>query len=119
MAEPKAIGLSAPAERALDGKFAPGNKAAVGHRHPLARRASQIKALVLATVSDDDIVAVVRKLVELARGGDLYACRELLDRLIGRPTTALVMAEDDATSPIGMVKFVVCHSREEAEAEGG
>ena len=42
--------------------------------------------MLLAEVSDGDYRAVVKKLVALAKKGDLAAIRELLDRLLGKPT---------------------------------
>jgi hypothetical protein len=48
--------------------------------------------MLLAAVSDDDLRAVVSTLVEMAKAGDLAAIRELLDRVLGKPTAALDVA---------------------------
>ncbi len=40
---------------------------------------------MLEAVGDDDLRAIVAKLVELAKGGDLAAIREVLNRAVGRP----------------------------------
>ena len=45
---------------------------------------------------EDDLRQVVTKLVELAKGGDLAAIRELLDRTMGKPVVAVAMAADVA-----------------------
>jgi hypothetical protein len=39
--------------------------------------------MLLECVSDEDFRAVIAKLVELAKGGDLSAIKELFDRVIG------------------------------------
>jgi hypothetical protein len=39
---------------------------------------------LLDSVSDEDFCAVVARLVEQAKSGDLHATKELLDRLLGR-----------------------------------
>jgi hypothetical protein len=40
-------------------------------------------------VTDDDLCAVIDKLVEMAKEGNLAAIRELLDRTLGRPLAAV------------------------------
>ena len=42
--------------------------------------------MILDAVSDDDLKAVVGKLVDQAKAGDAAAIRELLTRLVGKPT---------------------------------
>ena len=68
------------------GRFAPGNTASRGNPH--ARRVAKLRSILLEAVTDDDFRAVARKLIELARSGDLKAIKELLDRTLGRPTEA-------------------------------
>jgi len=68
-----------------DGKFLPGNK--LGKGNPLAGRAAQIRARLLARVSDDDVDCIMDQLIAKAKGGDLLNIRELLDRVIGRTST--------------------------------
>ena len=43
---------------------------------------------MLAAVSDKEMKAVVKKLVELAKSGNVPAAREVLDRCLGRPVEA-------------------------------
>jgi hypothetical protein len=45
--------------------------------------------MLLESVTPEDVRAVVAKLVDLAKSGDLAAVRELLDRLFGKPTTPI------------------------------
>ncbi len=43
---------------------------------------------MLAAVSDAEMKAIVAKLVELAKGGNVPAAKEVLDRCLGRPVEA-------------------------------
>ena len=45
-----------------------------------------VSAMILDAVSDDDLKAVVGKLVDQAKAGDAAAIRELLMPLVGKPT---------------------------------
>ena len=69
-----------------DGRFQKGNK--LGKGNPLAGRAAKIRALLLSSVSDDDIATIAAALIAKARGGDLLFIRELLDRIVGRTSTS-------------------------------
>ena len=64
------------------GRFALGNPGGPGN--PLAKRVAHARATIHETVSDDDLRDVIRALVELAKGGDLAAIREVFDRLCGK-----------------------------------
>lgn len=84
--------------RGPGGRFAPGNPGGPGNPH--AKRTAELRAAALAAVSDDDLRAVVAKLLELAKGGDLAAIRELLDRLLGKAAALIEIqgaVELDAT----------------------
>jgi hypothetical protein len=50
---------------------------------------ARLRTLLLETVSDDDLQAVLRKLVEQARAGNLAAARLLIAHVIGRPAEAV------------------------------
>ena len=65
------------------GQFTIGNHAAQGN--PLARRIGQLRSALVGAVTVEDMVAIARKLVEQARGGDVLAMRLLLERTIGKP----------------------------------
>lgn len=71
--------------RSKGGQFAKGNRAASGNPH--AQRAAKLRSAVLASVNSSDIKAVIRKLVEMAKGGDVQAMKLLLDRACGKLTT--------------------------------
>ena len=81
--------------RGADGRFARGNCGGPGNPH--AQRTARLRAMLLDSVSDDDFTTVVGKLVAMAKGGDLAAIRELLDRMMGKPkaTIELEQAEMD------------------------
>ncbi len=70
-------------ERDRSGRFAPGNK--VGRGNPMAARVAKLRCAMLEAVSDDDMTAIIRKLVELAREGDVQAAKEVLMRTLGKP----------------------------------
>jgi hypothetical protein len=55
--------------RDAGGRFAAGNYGGPGNRH--ARPTAAIRALLLDTVTDEDLRAIITKLVEMAKGGDL------------------------------------------------
>jgi hypothetical protein len=68
------------------GRFAAGNKGGPGN--PFARKVGQLRSALLETVTEDDMRAIAAKLVAMARGGNLPAIRELIERTLGRPVEA-------------------------------
>ena len=72
-----------PDKRNSNGTFAKGNKGGTGN--PYARKVAAIRTKMMEAVSDEDIEAIILKLVEDAKNGDPVARKELLDRLIGKP----------------------------------
>lgn len=82
-----------------DGRFLPGNKAGQGNPH--AARVRQLRSLLLDAVTDDDFRAVVAKLVQAAKVGDLPSIKELLDRLLGKPPSAVEVTGADG-EPLGV-----------------
>ncbi len=72
--------------RDSEGKFLPGNKIAKGN--PLAKRVQKLRSALLQAVTPKDIRAVTQVLLRQAKAGDLAACRELLDRVLGKPLEA-------------------------------
>ena len=76
------------------GQFLPGNQAAVGHGNPHADQVSAWRRTLAETVTEDDLRAVIGKLVEKARAGERWAVRELLDRCLGKAIQPVAAAID-------------------------
>ena len=70
------------------GRFASGNRCAVGRGNPEAARVHAIRKRLLSSVKLRDIERVVKKLVRMAKGGNLHAMELLFDRLLGKPVEA-------------------------------
>jgi hypothetical protein len=75
------------------GRFAPGNKGGPGNPH--ARKVAQLRSALLETVTEDDMRAIGAKLIAMARGGNLPAIKELIERTLGRPIEADLIARLD------------------------
>ena len=73
-------------DRGPAGRFTAGNAGGPGNPH--AKRIAKLRSLLVEAVNDDDLRAIISKLVEQAKAGDDAARRELLDRLLGRPHQA-------------------------------
>ena len=85
MAPPFANGGNGETARDSRGRFRSGNRAAAGRGNPHADQVQAWRSALVATVSEADLRAVIRKLVELARAGERWAVCELLDRCLGKP----------------------------------
>ena len=72
--------------REATGRFAKGNAGGPGNPH--ARKVGQLRSAMLRTVSGKDMQPIVKKLVEEAKGGDVRAAKEVMDRCLGRPVEA-------------------------------
>ena len=68
--------------KAANGKFIKGNKFGKGQKK--GNNVKSVSMLIKALVTDDDVVAIVKVLVDKAKGGDLKAITELFDRLVGK-----------------------------------
>jgi hypothetical protein len=73
--------------RQPNGRFAPGN--AGGPGNPFARRVATLRSALLEAITPEDVTEIVRKLVEMAKAGDIAAAREVLTRVIGKPADAV------------------------------
>src|SRR5262249_8563515 len=65
------------------GRFTRGNKGGPGN--PFNRRVAALRQLLLERVSDDDLAAIVDRLVQQAKEGDLAAAQLLLSDTVGKP----------------------------------
>lgn len=89
-------------KRDSNGRFAPGNKFARGN--PLARHAQKLRVAMMASVDEDDVIAIMNALVEAAKKGNITAAREVLDRTLGKPMEADILekiAELERLIPTG------------------
>src|SRR5262245_35289336 len=85
--------LTPATDRDAKGRFAAGNKA--GRGNPLNRHAHRLRYALLSAVKREDIREVAAALLDKAKGGDVAAIKELLDRVMGRPTQALALSGPD------------------------
>jgi hypothetical protein len=72
--------------RDVQGKFTPGN--AGGPGNPFARRVAHLRSVMVQAISDEDIAAIIVKLMEQARAGDAASAKVLFQYVIGKPTVA-------------------------------
>src|SRR4051794_4411025 len=73
-------------ERTPDGRFAEGNSGGPGNPH--ARHCARMLALLRTSISDDEMVAIIRMLVEKARAGDVSAAKLIMSYKLGKPGPA-------------------------------
>lgn len=66
------------------GRFTPGNSGGPGNPH--AAQVAKLRAALLEAVTPQDLRAVVAALVKAAKGGSVPAARELMERILGKPT---------------------------------
>ena len=88
--------------RDATGRFAAGNRIAKGN--PGAAKMAKLRAKLLECVSEEDFAAVVKAVVDAARAGESWACKEFFDRLLGRPLQAadvFVTTDTTATGSFG------------------
>lgn len=74
------------------GRFLPGNKAAVGRKRKYAD-IDKLRKAIMAAVNEEDIIAITRKLIMMARKGDIRAADLLFNRVLGRVPVNILMNE--------------------------
>ena len=80
-------------KRGKNGRFLPGHGGGPGNPH--AQRVHRLRAALLSAVTPEDVKEIVYKLVSMAKQGDIAAIKELLDRTIGKPVTAVEVTGAD------------------------
>jgi hypothetical protein len=85
------------------GRFAAGNSGGPGN--PFARQAAQLRAALYEAVTADDIREIARALITQAKAGERWAIRELLDRIVGRPTVAVDVEVAEAVRKHGEIRI--------------
>ena len=87
---PSTTGSNGRRDRDSCGRFAKGNRAAVGH--PLAAPVAKLRAELVKSVRPSDIRAIARRLVKDAKGGDYNAVRLVLSYALGPPVPSDLLA---------------------------
>jgi hypothetical protein len=82
--------------RQLDGRFAAGNKISKGNLGNL--RMKELRRCVLEAATPEDGQAVIRKLSELGKDGDVQAARCYLEFVVGKPVAQLEVSGPDGAS---------------------
>jgi hypothetical protein len=80
------------------GRFGPGN--AGGPGNPYTAQVGRLRAALMEAVTEDDLRAVVKALVERAKAGDVAAARLLLERVLGRPLEADILERIEALEEV-------------------
>jgi hypothetical protein len=75
--------------RDAQGRFLPGNPGGPGN--PFARRSAHLRRAFLEAVSDADLQAIARTLVERAKGGDLAAIKVVCLWVLGKPADPIAV----------------------------
>ncbi|MFC2081923.1 hypothetical protein ACFLSF_02290 [Candidatus Bipolaricaulota bacterium] len=88
---PKPNGSNGRDER---GRFTKGNPGGPGN--PYAAQVGRLRSSLLSAITEDDIRAIVAKLVDQARDGDIAAARVLFTRVFGRPLEADILERIEA-----------------------
>ena len=91
------------------GRFAKGNSGGPGN--PYAARVARLRSAMLDAVTDEDFTAIVRKLVELAKGGDMAAIREVMTRTVGKHVEAFVVGLAEQEEDAALIGTIVWSTR--------
>src|SRR5262245_21497775 len=73
-------------DRTAGGHFAKGNPGGPGNPH--ARHCARMLALLRASISDEEMVAIIRALVAKAVDGDISAAKLVMSYKLGKPAPA-------------------------------
>src|SRR5262245_26304736 len=76
--------------RGIGGRFSRGNSGGPGN--PYAKRVAELRSALLDTVTPDDMKEVISALLRQAKSGDVAAIKELMQRLLGPPVEADLIA---------------------------
>jgi hypothetical protein len=87
---------ASPNGRHVNGRFAPGNQAAVGN--PGNTRMKELRRALLECATEEKVKAVEESLHELAVGGDVAAAKVWLDHVVGKPVQAVKLSGPDGAA---------------------
>jgi len=82
-------GITAMGDRDASGKFKAGNRAGKGNPH--AAKVARLRASMLKAVSPADVAAIIRRLVDAAKAGDIAAAKIIFERTLGAPLPADIL----------------------------
>jgi hypothetical protein len=85
--------------RQSGGRFGVGNGFARGRGNPHAGRVYAVQSLLREETTDDDLLAIWRKLIEMAKAGDKDAAKTVLDRMLGKVRDAEPTPRPDSDEP--------------------
>ena len=115
--EPDPVDTPAPLARSGDGlrpvrdaagRWLAGNPGGSGNPHAAA--VARWRSALVATVSADDVRAVVLRLIDAARAGEPWAVKELLDRTLGRAALPVDVELSTAAPAMPIVYIGVAES---------
>lgn len=86
--------MTEPSTTKTNGRFQPGNKAAVGHQ----TKSQKLRHAIMAAISQADVKEIVKSLVDKAKGGDIDACK-ILFKFIGPPQDKPTVAIQNNVGP--------------------
>ena len=90
---PSANGENGNGRDSKTGKFTKGWKGGPGN--PYSKRIADLRSAFIEAVTEDDLHAIVRMLLEKAKGGDVAAGRLILEYTLGRPAQAIIVGVGD------------------------
>jgi len=84
--------------RSSNGRFSKGNPGGPGN--PYAKRIATLRGCFLASVSDLDMIAITRQIIEMAKSGDISAIRLVMAYVIGEPGSMMQSTLDSEGTTI-------------------
>jgi hypothetical protein len=88
------------ADRDASGRFQPGNPGGPGN--PLGGRAAGIRRILMDCVSDDELIAIWKRVVAMAMDGHWQAIKLVLSYVAGKPAKMSELDAIDEPSPNGV-----------------
>ena len=88
------------------GKFAKGNTASKGHKQREQVRANEFKRIFQEAISFEDMKAVAEAMLTKAKGGDVKAAKEVLDRCMGKAPQAVKLEGEVNLNMMGLLELI-------------
>ncbi len=76
--------------------FQKGNTLAAGHGRPYAKQVHALKKVIFDTTTPHDMQVIWKKLLYMAKRGNMPAIREVMDRCFGKAIQAVEMTPAEA-----------------------